>query len=167
MDTYLDVLSDFDLPCISAILFDNLFLVWHILNPMNVLGSAASHLAFHGTRTQACKDQDWSPSSGSIMHSSSQTLCTNINMDDHTLGLAGVACISICHGEGDHLDNRISMGSLLSFMSKKRSVSTSFGHVIILGNRSFRVDSPLTIASMIEGWSVPRLTTLVRPTSAI
>lgn len=43
-------------------------------------------------------------------------------------------------------------------MASVSIVLTSLGHVMMRGNLPFLSRAPLTMASMMEGWSEPRLT---------
>jgi hypothetical protein len=44
---HLDIPARLDLPSVSAILRNNLLLVWHILYPVDVLCAASTHLALY------------------------------------------------------------------------------------------------------------------------
>lgn len=100
---HLDILARLDFARISAVLLDNLLLVGHILDPMNVFRSAATHLAFDGKRRQAGKDENGSTSTRGIVHSGSKTLGSYVDVHNDALGLACQSSVSIGHGQCNHL----------------------------------------------------------------
>jgi hypothetical protein len=56
--SYLDIAASLDLTSISTVLCNNLFLIWDILDPVDVLGSATSMFSFDGVRRQTGEYQD-------------------------------------------------------------------------------------------------------------
>lgn len=82
---YLDVLARLDFTGIPAILSNNLFLVGDILDPMDVLSPASSHLTFDGVWGEASKNQDRGAPAGGVVDSGAKTLRSNINVDNDAL----------------------------------------------------------------------------------
>jgi hypothetical protein len=143
---YLYVLSRLDLSSVSAVLSHNLLLIWHILYPVDVFRPTTTHLAFDGERRQASENQDWRATTGSIVYSSSEALCSDIDVYDDALRFTGQSCVAIGHGESDHL-----VLSVLHRCPIPTRTHTSLGQVIILGKAPFFSFWPLTMASMMEG----------------
>lgn len=79
------------------------------------------------------------------MHSSTEALRSDVDMDNDALRFACQSGVAIGHGERDHLDI-----SAWCDMEEK-AAHTSLGHVMILGNWPFFSFCPLTMASMILG----------------
>src|SRR5690606_37693352 len=101
---YLRNLPSPNLIVIPTILSHNLSLVWNILNPMDKLRPASSHLAFLCERRQAGKDEDWDATARGIVHGSSETLSADIDMNKDGLWLSGNEGHTVCGGEGYHLE---------------------------------------------------------------
>lgn len=141
----LNILPALDLPSISAVLLHDLLLIRHILYPVYVFSARSSHLTLDCVWGEPGEDENWGASTRCIMHCCSQTLGTDIDVDDYALGFAGEAGEAVRHGECYHL-GIFEHGNWIW-----RGGFTSFGHVMMRGNWPFFSFWPLTIASIIEG----------------
>ena len=99
----LDVFPGLHLRAISAVLRYDRLLIRHILDPMDVLCSAATHFAFLGERAEAGKDQNGRTSARGVVNRCPEPLRTYIHMNNHRLRVGSGARITVCHGECDHL----------------------------------------------------------------
>lgn len=86
------------------------------------------------------------------MYGGTEALSSDVDVYDDALWFSRQSGIPIRHGQSNHL-----MWSVISMLVVLR-LHTSLGQVMILGNWFFFSFWPLTIASMMEGWSLPRLT---------
>jgi hypothetical protein len=86
------------------------------------------------------------------VYSGPEALCSNVDVYDDALRLAGQSRVAVGHGESHHLEVSV-FDRLL-----RLDMRTSFGQVMILGNWPFFSFWPLTMASIMEGWSLPRFT---------
>ena len=117
----LDIDAPLNLSSISTILSHDLFLIGHILDPMDldnlldlmarkygfdfdyIFRAAPSQLSIAAVGAHSRKDEHWRAATRSIVDSSSEALSTNIDMDDDTLRLACQAGEAIGHRERYHL----------------------------------------------------------------
>ena len=109
IDHLLNILPAFDLPSISAVLLYNLLLIGHILDPMYVFSTRSSHLALDCVGGEPGEDENWGASTGCIVHCCSQTLGTDVDVDDYALWFASEAGESVGHRECYHLGEFVGM----------------------------------------------------------
>jgi len=88
------------------------------------------------------------------VHGGPEALRSDIDVDDNALRFAGQSGIAIGHGEGYHLVTI----SFAVTSPKTQPMRTSLGQVMIFGKLPFFSFWPLTMASMMDGWSLPRFT---------
>lgn len=84
-----DVLAAFDFARIPAILTNDLLLIRHVLNPMDVFGPRTAVFTIAGVGRKTGEDQHWSSAARGVVNSGPESLCSNIDVHDDTLGLAG------------------------------------------------------------------------------
>jgi hypothetical protein len=92
---------------IPTILSHDLSLVRNVLDPMNKLRPATSHLALLGEWRQAGKDEDGDATAGGIVYSGSETLSADVDVYEDGLRLSGNEGHAVCGGEGDHLEEML------------------------------------------------------------
>ena len=94
---HLDVFASLDLARVPAVLGYNLLLVWHVLYPVNVFGSASAHLPLDGIRGQAGEYEHGGPSARCVVYCSSEALCSNIDVYDNSLRFAAQSRVAVGH----------------------------------------------------------------------
>ena len=85
----LDVAARLDLARVAAVLADDLFLVRHVLDPVDVFGAGAAQLAFDRVGAEAGEDEDGRSAARGVVDGCAETLGSDVDVDDDALGLGG------------------------------------------------------------------------------